>query len=103
MKSARIHVIRASFRQKTQIIFTQVYVLFVYSTNLTCFEFELNSKYTKAKTETMKCISALKEDLDADAGITKKDTNYIDRNTFKRPPFDWTVDQREKRKKTGAV
>lgn len=28
---------------------------------------------------------------------------YIDKKTIERPLFEWTVDQREKRKKTGAV
>lgn len=51
-----------------------------------------------AKTETMKCISTIKEDLDV-AGF--KQTDNTDRKTL-RQSFDWIVGESQKRKKTGT-
>ena len=61
---------------------------------------EFYENRSKAKTETMKWISAIKEDLDA-AGIIQAD--IVDRKTFRQKVFDWKVGQREKRKKTGTA
>lgn len=62
--------------------------------------FLLNENRIKAKADTMKWISAIKEDIDA-VGIKRADIS--DRKTCRHYVFDWIVGQEVKLKETGTV
>lgn len=55
---------------------------------------EFYENRSKAKTETIKWIAAIREDL-KDAGIVQ--TDILNRKTFRQKVFDWKVGQRQKR------
>ena len=68
-------------------------------TRLTRQIIEFYENRSKAKTETMKWIAAIREDL-KEAGISQKD--ILDRKVYRNQIYDWKVDQMEKRKKTAT-
>lgn len=61
---------------------------------------EFYENRSKAKTETMKWIAAIKHDLTS-ASITQEDIQ--DRKTFRQKVHAWEVGQTEQRKKTGTT